>query len=206
MGEPTGDKRRGIDRRELLKRSALAAGAGAAVWAAPRIETLGMAPAGAQVTDIPASQIIILSPASDDKNSQLGQNDCPDAAKPCCGQSFGNSGQVDTFTFTNPWPNCSTIVVRTITLDCDTNKKNPDVGQFGVVIQSHSGSDCRCRVLNAVLIASSGRAILQSFNNGNLACLQGGVDGSIPCDNQYLVSSSRLAVQLSCSNTYTPLP
>jgi hypothetical protein len=200
MGEATDGKNAGFNRREMLKRSAIAAGAGAAVWAAPHIETLGAAPAFAD--GIPASQLVILSPASDDKEQNNGQNECP-VPGACCGSSFGDAGKVDTFTFTNPWPNCSQVVVRTITLNCDTNSKNPDVGQFAVVIASHTGPNCQCRVLDGVLIASSGRAILQKLNNGS-AC-SGGIDASVACNNPLLVSSSRLAVELTCSNAFTPL-
>jgi hypothetical protein len=205
MGEAIDGQAKGLDRREMLKRSAIvAAGAGAAVWAAPRIEALGVAPAGAQTT-IPASQLIILSPQSDDKNQNNGQHDCVTPTPPghaCCSSSFGDAGKADTFTFVNPWPNCSQVVVRTETLDCSTTNDNPDVGQFAVTISSHAGTDCRCRVFDAVLIASSGRAVLQHLNNGP-AC--GGVDASVACNNPLLVSSTRLAVELTCSNALPAL-
>jgi len=206
-----------VDRREMLKRSAIvAAGAGAAVWAAPRIEGLGVAPAGATTT-IPASQLIILSPAADDKNQNLGQNDCvvptpPNAPKDnfvhqCCGSSFGDAGKIDTFTFTNPWPNCSEIVVRTKTLDCSVTNKNPDVGQFAVVIDSHTGANCQCELLDAVIVASSGRAILGApLDHGAVAACPGAIDASVACNDSRLVPSSRLAARITCSNAFAALP
>jgi hypothetical protein len=182
-----------IDRRTMLK-AAVVAGTFAGVWVAPRIETLGFAPAAALGTPC-----IILSAASDDRNSNSGGNDCPIVTKPCCGQSFGNAGQIERFTFNNPAPNCSQIVVRTITLDCNASNENPDVGQFGVVIESTTGTGCGvCTVMDAVLVASSGRAILKHMNNGPVACLGGGVDGSLSCSDPLLVSSSRLAVRIKC--------
>lgn len=184
----------GVSRRRALQAVA-GAGVGAAVWTAPRIDTLGFAPAGASHF---GSQCVILSPASDDKNSQLGQNFCSTPGVTCCGQSFGNAGQVETFTFLNPTPTCSKVVVRTIPLNCDATEKNPDVGQFAVVISETVGT-CDCTVLDAVLVASSGRAIVAEFNNGPKTCgTMTGVDGSIPCDQAGLFASSRLAVRITC--------
>jgi hypothetical protein len=57
-------------------------------------------------------------------------------------------------------------------------------------------------VFDAVLIASSGRTVLQHLNNGP-AC--GGVDASVACNNPFLVSSTRLAVELTCSNALPAL-
>ncbi len=202
-----------IDRRTMLK-AAVATGTIAATWVAPRIETLGFAPAAAAGTPC-----IILSPSSDDKNSNSGGHDCvtptPSPSTKgfvhaCCGQSFGDAGKADIFTFTNPAPNCQQIVVRTITLDCNTSNKNPDVGQFAVVIDSvtdaagHPGAcTTACHVMDAVLVASSGRAILKNLNNGPVACppaggVGDGVDASLSCTDPLLTSSSRLAVRLAC--------
>ncbi|MEW6471650.1 MAG: hypothetical protein AB1679_05225 [Actinomycetota bacterium] len=200
----TGDAaRHGVDRRTMLK-AAVAAGTVAGTWVAPRIESLGFAPAGA------ATPCIILSPASDDKESQSGQSYCPIVTEPCCGQSFGNAGQVDRFTFTNPAPNCSQIVVRTIALNCNSGtgnpERNPDVGQFAVVIESTTGAGCGvCQVLDAVIIESSMRTILNPpLNNGPVSCppagqIGDGVDASIACNDPRLVPSSRLAVRLTCN-------
>jgi len=210
--------RTGLDRRTMLK-AAVATGTIAATWVAPRIETLGFAPAFAFNTPC-----IILSPASDDKNSNGGQTYCPipTPTKPCCGQSFGDSGKIDRFTFTNPIVNCSEIVVRTIALDCNdagdpfglpdgngnTPERNPDIGQFAVVIdhvtESVAGACGKCKILDAVLIASSGRTVLQSLNNGPVTCapagaIGDGVDASVGlCTNPNVSSSSRLAVRLTC--------
>lgn len=191
-----------VDRRTMIK-SAAAVGAGAVAWSAPRIETLGFTPAAA------ATPCIILSPFSFDKNSQSGQNDCPiPAPAPCCELSFGNAGQVERFTFTNPVVNCSQIVIRTITQDCDAGKKNADAGQFGVIIESVTGDGCGvCTVLDAVLVASSGRAVVTSSNDGPLSCPPAGVIGdgvkaSFLCedvpDPTAVVPSSRLAVRITC--------
>jgi hypothetical protein len=193
---------RGIDRRTMLK-AAVVAGTFAGTWVAPRIESLGFSPAAAAGTPC-----IILSPASDDKNANSAQNYCPISTKPCCGQSFGSNGQIDRFTFTNPAPNCSQIVVRTIALDCNANnsqpQRNPDVGQFAVIIESATGSGCGvCTILDAVLLDTSHRTILESLNNGPVACppagpIGNGVDASIACNDPNLASSARLAVRLSC--------
>lgn len=184
----------GVNRRTALK-AAVGVGVGAMAWSAPRIDTLGMAPAGAAHF---GSQCVILSPESDDKNSQLGQNFCPSPApQPCCGQSFGNAGQVERFIFNNPTPTCTQLVVRTMPLTCDTasnDSKNPDVGQFAVVIESTSGT-CDCTIFDAVLVQSSQRTIVRSLNNGP-AC--GGIDASILDCDQDLVASSRLAVRITC--------
>ena len=85
------------------------------------------------------------------------------------------AGQVDRFFFANPAPNCTQIVVRTISLDCnaaDGNpERNPDVGQFAVIIESTTGAGCgTCTILDAVLVSASGRTIIQSLNNGPVAC------------------------------------
>lgn len=187
--------RTGLDRRTMLK-AAVATGTIAATWVAPRIETLGFSPAAAAGTPC-----VILSPGSDDRNSNSGGNDCPVVTKPCCGQSFGNAGQIERFTFANPVANCSQIVVRTVTLDaaCDVSNKNPDVGQFALVIESTTGTGCgACTVMDGVLVASSGRAVLKHMNNGPVACLSGGVDASLSCSDPLLTSSARLAVRLKC--------
>jgi hypothetical protein len=189
-----------VSRRGLLKRSALT---GAVVWAVPVIESIRPTPAFAQMS--PPSGCIILSPASDDKNLQEGQNYCPIVSEPCCGSAFGNAGQIDRFTFTNPAPNCSQIVVRTIALDCNaagtSPERNPDVGQFAVIIESTTGAGCgTCTVLDAVLVSASGRTIVQSQNNGPVSCPSGdGVDASFSCADPDLNSSTRLAVRLTCA-------
>jgi len=194
-----------VDRRAMLK-GAAAASAAAAVWVAPRIESLGFSPAGAGV---PAgTPCVILSHEDDDTNSNSGTSYCPIVTEPCCGQNYGNNGNVETFTFANPAPNCTSIVVRTIGLDCNFGtgnpERNPDVGQQAVVIESATGAGCgACQVLDGVLIASSGRTVLQSLNNGAFACppagfIGDGVDASILCTNPLLASDARFAVRITC--------
>jgi hypothetical protein len=188
-----------VSRRDLLKRSART---GALIWAVPVIQSIRPAPAFAQMS--PPSGCIILSPASDDKSFQSGQNYCPIPTEPCCGGAFGNSGQIDRFTFINPTPDCTQIVVRTIALDCNpaatSPQRNPDVGQFAVVIESTTGAGCSaCAVHDAVLVDASSRTIIQSLNNGPFSCFGQGVDASIQCNNPNLVSSTRLAVRLVCA-------
>jgi hypothetical protein len=195
--------RTGLDRRTMLK-AAVATGTIAATWIAPRIETLGFAPAAAAGTPC-----IILSRQTDDTNQNNGGQDCPipTPTKPCCGSSWGDAGKVETFTFNNPVANCTQIVVRTVTLDCDTGNKNPDVGQTGLIIQSASGAGCsNCRILDGVIISASGRQVLQSLNNATIQCPSGpfalvgsGIDASVACNNPLLVSSSRFAVRLTCN-------
>ncbi len=205
MADSGSQPRSGVNRRTALK-AAAGVGTAALVWTAPRIDTLGFAPAGASHF---GSQCVILSPASDDKNSNDDDNAfCPNpAATSCCGQSFGNEGQIDRFTFLNPTPTCSKLVVRTISLNCSLDDpngnvpkpKNPDLGQFAVVIESTTGT-CECTVLDGVLVASSGREVLKSLNNGPSTCLGDGVDASLACDDVLLTSSSRLAVRITCES------
>lgn len=199
--DDAGAARSRVGRRTMIK-SAAAVGVGAVTWSAPRIETLGFAPAAAAGTPC-----IILSSSSDDRNSNDDDNaycqDDDDLTDNCCGQSFGNQGNIETFTFNNPVAGCTQVVVRTIPLDCTATDaapfRNPDVGQFAVVISSTSGAGCdACTVFAAVLVASSGRAVLKTLNNGSSACLGGGVDASIACDDPLLASSARLAVQINC--------
>jgi hypothetical protein len=158
----------------------------------------------------PPSGCIILSPASDDKNLQQGQNYCPTPGPTCCGSAYGDAGQVDRFFFTNPAPNCTQIVVRTISLDCNaanaSPERNPDVGQFAVIIESTTGPGCgTCTILDAVLVSASGRTIIQSLNNGPVSCPAGtGVNASVICSNPNLGPSARLAVRLRCENGCAP--
>ena len=196
---------RGIDRRTMLK-AAAAAGVFAGTWVAPRIETLGFAPAAAAGTPC-----IILSPASFDKNSH-DSSDCKKGntiPPPCCGQSFGDSGNSnpDRFVFSNPVTGCTSITVRTIDLQCTVSGFDPDVGSFGVIIESFTettpGACSKCTIKDAVLVTSSGRMIQNPpLNNGSFVCAAGvggtGVNTSVLCTDTRLNSSSRLAVRLAC--------
>jgi hypothetical protein len=194
-------------RRDLLKRSAVT---GALIWASPVIESIRPAPAFAQLS--PPSGCIILSPESDDKNSGSA-SECITPTPPgraCCGRAFGNSGQVDRFTFSNPAPNCTQIVVRTVTLDCNPANINPDWGQFAVIIESTTGAGCgTCTILDAVLVNASGRTISQSLNNGPVSCPGAGSPGTgvdaslIGCPT--IDSSLRLAVRLTCQDGCAPI-
>jgi hypothetical protein len=194
-----------LSRRLLIQRAA-AAGV-VAVWTPPTVHSIPhvLAQGSPPPSPPPPEGCIILSPASDDKNLQEGQNYCPIVSEPCCGSAFGNAGQIDRFTFTNPAPNCSQIVVRTIALDCNaagtSPERNPDVGQFAVIIESTTGAGCgTCTVLDAVLVSASGRTIVQSQNNGPVSCPSGdGVDASFSCADPDLNSSTRLAVRLTCA-------
>ncbi len=227
--------RDGVDRRTMLK-AAVAAGTIAGTWIAPRIESLGFAPAGA------ATPCVVLSVRGDDKNSS-GQSFCPTnpnntPPRPCCGRAFGNSGQKDTFTFSNPGGvGCATIVVRTISLTCDTttspppsdqNNENPDEGQFAVIIESTSGEAAcnQCQIFDAVIIDSSGRKPMTVAqlggaspfrNNGPIDCggpgvVGTGVDASVfhPVTGMCTTidNDARLAVRLTCniSGTCPPPP
>jgi hypothetical protein len=131
---------RGIDRRAMLK-AAVAAGTIAGTWVAPRIETLGFAPAGA------ATMCVIESNEQQDKNNNnSGNTYCSDntiADVTCCDSgSFGNAGQIERWTFLAPTANCTQLVVRTIPTDCNTggaNAQNPNIGQFAVVVDNSAG-------------------------------------------------------------------
>lgn len=212
-----------LDRRTMLK-AAVAAGTVAGTWVAPRIESLGFAPAGA------ATPCIRLSPEADDKNSNDADAYCEPNATPCCGQSFGSNGtSAERFTFSNPGPTgCTEIVVRTISLDCNTTEgggapprpTNPDVGQFALIIESFTettpGACANCQILDAVLIDSQQRTVLASYNNGAFSCpsipganpIGDGIDASIDCDDPLLMSDARLAVRLTCTvvGTCNPTP
>lgn len=190
----------GVDRRTMLK-AAAAAGVAGATWTAPRIETLGFAPAGA------ATPCTILSPESEDKNSNQGQNIycSPVGTFPCCSESFGNQGnQPDRFVFTNPFEGCASVVVRMIPLDCELPPPNsdldPSIARFALVIESQSAG-CNCVVQEGVLLESSMRFERKQMNNGPSPCLQGGVDSSIACDDPIYTdvgSDARLAVRIAC--------
>jgi hypothetical protein len=208
--------RASVDRRTMLK-TAVGAGVGAVAWSAPRIDTFGFAPAGASHF---GSQCVILSPEGDDKNSNDDDNAYCSPGELCCGQSFGNEGQIDTFTFVNPTPTCSELVVRTIPLDCNTadltgnvpKPKNPDVGAFAVVISSTTGT-CDCTILDGVLVDSSQRTVLKSLNNGPHTCagVGSGVVASMrasrattPCSHPTLASRCASPAKLAWAAPESP--
>lgn len=202
-------QRSGMDRRTMLK-AAVATGAATAVWVAPRIETLGFAPAGALGTPCD-----ILSKASDDKNSNLGTAYCSRVGTfDCCNHSFGNSGgQLDRWTFEGPVPGCNSLVVALVPLDCEParggtppNPQDPSLARMGLVILSKDGT-CPCTIKEGVLLQSSGRVERKTMNNGPMTCdytgavAGSGVDISLRCNDPVLLavgSDARLAVRITC--------
>jgi hypothetical protein len=206
-----------LDRRTMLK-AAVAAGTIAGTWVAPRIESLGFAPAGA------STPCVQLSDEADDQQSNLGSSYCEPNPAPCCGQNFGDGGKIERFTFSNPpAAGCTEIVVRTISHDCNTSDaggqppqpRNPDIGQFALVIESFEetvpGACANCFVMSAVLVDSQNRAILKEYvgPGGNFSCdstampgadpIGAGIDASLACDDPLLMSDARLAVKIACN-------
>jgi hypothetical protein len=205
-----------LDRRTMLK-AAVAAGTIAGTWVAPRIQSLGFAPAGA------ATPCVTLSDAADDLNSNEADAYCEPDPNACCGQSFGDNGTVERFTFSNPpAAGCTEIVVRTISLDCNASDaggqppqpRNPDVGQFALVIESFEetvpGACNNCFILSAVLVDSQNRTILKEYGVPNsFSCdatampgpdpIGNGLDASLACDDPLLMSDARLAVKIVCN-------
>lgn len=189
-----------------MLKAAAAVGVAGATWSAPRIETLGFAPAAAAGTPC-----TILSPVSDDKNSNAADEDkvyCSSVGTfPCCTEgpsNFGNKGgKFDSWTFENPHPGCTEIVVHMVPLDCNTsspNTEDPSLARMAAVIASTEGT-CNCTVLEGVLLQSSGRVERKTMNNGPSTCLQDGVDISLACNDPVLLavgSDARLAVRISC--------
>src|SRR2546422_10064663 len=81
---------RAIDRRTMLK-AAAAAGVVVGTWVAPRIETLGFAPAAAM------TMCVITSPANEDLNANQNNNTYVSSGFTACSDSaqrisFGSSG------------------------------------------------------------------------------------------------------------------
>jgi len=197
--------RQGLSRRKML---AVSAAAGAAVWAAPHIETLGFAPAGALPCG-PGSTITFTSDSQDDKNANSNANAYCDSnvAHTCCAkgssgtQTFGNaSGHFDTWTFTNPIANCGTVVVTMVPLDCSDQSSQPkssnaNYGQFAIIMTRHD--NCNCEVAGGYF-----------RNNGTIVpgtpfeCTSGtniGPGKNISQTQCNLPSSTRLAVQINCT-------
>lgn len=179
-----------LNRRNMLK-AAVAAGAGAAAWSAPDIKTLGFKPALAQT----GTDVVILSPESDDKQSNLGQHDCfPETVPPCCDQSWGDAGMsVDTFTFDDPVPGCTQFVVGIASSECAQTTTNPDMAQAQLYVVSTTGT-CNCTILEGVVLTSSGRVEQFTLNNGPVCS---GVDISV-LDCSAIDPDYRLAVRISC--------
>jgi hypothetical protein len=181
---------RALNRRTILK-AAVAGGTMSAVWVAPSVRTLSFNHAAA------ATPCDILSAEAQDQNSNSGNPYCPaNPVNTCCGQSFGNSGQAEFYTFSNPVAGCTQITVRVISNDC-TQPNNPDFGNQALIIsgvsESVAGACGQCSIKEAVLVTSSGRQEVASYNNGSVC---GGIDASMPCTAT--VSSSRMAVRITC--------
>ncbi|MCA1844599.1 MAG: hypothetical protein LC792_15695 [Actinobacteria bacterium] len=203
MDESTGT---GLDRRTMLK-AAVAAGVVAGTWVAPRIETLGFAPAAA------ATVCNVTNDEHDDLNSNGSNNSYVSTGHVRCGQSFGNSGGgQDTITFAHPTSNCTSITVGTIPLDCPPSNGSgdvvdPDTSGFAVVFVSSSGTGCgNCQILQATIHSSSGGhrgpplpGVGNPFNTPYMTLCGTGVRVEPTTCN--LGNDARLAVTLRCTGT-----
>jgi hypothetical protein len=198
-------RRAGVDRRTMLK-AAVAAGAFAGTWVAPRIETFGFAPAAA------ATLCTITNDANDDLNSNESDNTYVSTGRIRCGdsqsQSFGNSGgQPDRIVFDDPNATCDKFVVRTIPEDCNQTVGDfldPDLTGFAVVEEpsEHVGTGCdECQITQVVIYNSNRSAILATFTqvaNPFPGCpgTGPGIRVVLPCDTP---SNARLAVRITCT-------
>jgi hypothetical protein len=144
----------GVDRRTMLK-AAVAAGTVAAVWVAPRVETLGFAPAAAAGTPC-----LVMDNGSVTINTNSGNGTyCPNTSGLCCNMSAGNKGQTEQWFFgtaTTPViPGCTSITVQSISTDCTAND-NPDVAQMALAIVATSGSTCnQCTIHDIVYVGGN---------------------------------------------------
>jgi hypothetical protein len=183
---------KGIERRELFKRSAVAAGAGALVWAAPRIETLGFAPANA------ASGIVVTSPATDDKNQNSGGSAycAPGGPFTCCSTNWGSAStsQAKLWTFANPKAGCTEVVVQLIPWDC-TASNVPDIATCAVKIVSQTGT-CNCSLFSVLLKKSNNTIVSQ--NTSGPGCAPGSLSASFDCSGMGWDTGAKLAVQIQC--------
>jgi len=206
--------RTGIDRRTMLK-AAAAAGVFAGTWVAPRIETLGFAPAGAM------TQCIVTNEANQDLNSNQSNNtyvstgftQCTDTTQHLSFGNQGNSGP-DEILFKNPTANCTSITVQTAPADCNTtdpNRFDPDQSGFKVFISATNGTGCsNCKLVQVVIFNSNRTTIFATFTalaNGTTPCgtgtppailVQLGPSGP-PGAQCITPSDARLAARLSCS-------
>jgi hypothetical protein len=202
--------RSAIDRRTMLK-AAVATGTIAATWVAPRIETLGFAPAAAatfcQVTNLEGN----------DLHSNGSNNTYLSTGHTRCGQSFGSPNSVDTILFNNPTANCLSFTVGTIPLDCPTIAANgdfrdPDTSGFAVVKVSSSGTGCsNCTILRATIHSSTGGhrgpplpGVGNPFMTPYMTTCGTGV--RVEPTTCTLGSDARLAVTLSCAGVVVCTP
>lgn len=200
-GEPAAASPSAIQRRTLLK-TAVATGAAAAVWTAPNIETLGFAPAAA------ATACNILTPPT--TNSNNGQSDTV-AGSPLalCNLNVGNNGQAESFTVTNPGPNCASLTIVADLVDC-SGAKNPDVGQLAFhFVNPSAGCAADCTILSAVFTRSNGELLTEvCATTAGLTAGCAGVPSArqtrFPCPTMTPPSDLRFAVRLECSPTPCP--
>ncbi|HEV3364905.1 MAG TPA: hypothetical protein VG795_12350 [Acidimicrobiia bacterium] len=196
LSAANGTSRIGIDRRAMLK-AAVAAGTIAGTWVAPRIETLGFAPAAAFTP-------CLVTSVEDNINRNSGcgvfAEDPGGVVHQPCGNSFGNCGQTaTTFTFTNPTADCQQIVVTLIDLNC-AGEVNPDTGSQALIITSTTGDGCdACTIHSAEVYRPNQTVVRTNINNGPINCVQGdGIDASlIPCI--MAMGTLRLRVRLDCT-------
>jgi hypothetical protein len=196
-----------------MLKAAVATGTIAATWVAPHIETFGFAPAFA------ATMCTVTNQAKDDLNSNGSNNTYVSPGHTACNQSFGSQGNSgpDTITISNPTSTCASFTVRTQPQDCTNgpggNRFDPDASGFYVVPYSSSGT-CPCTITAVfVFLPSNNNRNNPDFTftaatNGIPGCATGsssngptgpGIKVDLPC----LPSSSRVAVQISCSTTGT---
>ena len=200
--------RTGVDRRTMLK-AAVAAGAVAGTWVAPRIQTLGFAPAAA------ATFCMVTNTENNDLNSNNSNTTYVSTGHVRCGISFGPSANhQDTISFSNPTANCTNITVGTIPLDCPPNNGSgdvfdPDASGFAVVMVSSSGSGCsNCTIHHATIFSSTGghrgpplAGIGNPFATPYMTTCGTGV--RVEPTSCAIPSNARLAVTLSCTGTVT---
>ena len=196
--------RTGVDRRTMLK-AAVAAGTIAGTWVAPRIQTLGFAPAGA------ATQCIIMNPAGADLQSNQNDNTYVSATYTRCpgnqSMSYGSSANaVDTISIVNPVPGC-TFTVRLVPADCNnthTNRFNPDFTGFAVVVAPATAADpdcAACTLVEVVIFEQDRTTIVETFNNIDDPFAQtcgNGILVELPCDIEEGNVETRLAIRISC--------
>ena len=198
-GTVEGARQTGVDRRTMLK-AAVAAGTVAAVWVAPHIETFGFAPAFA------ATMCTVTNASNLDLQTNSSMNSYPPGG---CGQSMGTPNNIDTIVFSQPTTTCTSFTVRSIPLDC-TNNLDPDIAGFAVVPYDHVGA-CDCAVTAVFAFVPSHRNnpdfTFTAMANPFAGCPTGsatsgptgpGVTVHLPCT---ISSSTRLAVQITCSTT-----
>jgi len=189
---------RGLSRRDLIVRGAVASGAAALVWSAPTIEGMGLTPAGASTTII----IDTLTFGIKDKNSNSGSGDyCPGSPKPCCGQSWGNSGSgADQWVLSNPFTGCTNVTITLVATKspCDLTLVDPDVNYSALTI-AQTGN-CGCTIVHGI-VRNSNDTIITTINRGSSICASSTDISWSPNLCADLPSDARLGVLISCTPT-----